>query len=59
MNSMYGKLLAQINHINMINPVSMGLRNMERICEILDFPLRNIPVVHIVTKIKMGNSDLP
>ena len=46
--SVYGKLLAQLNYVNIRNPVSMGLGNMEILDKLLNYPLRNIPVVHIV-----------
>ena len=46
--SVYGKLLSQLNNVNFRNPVSMGLGNMEILDKLLDYPLRNIPVVHIV-----------
>lgn len=46
--SVYGKLLSQLSNVNFRNPVSMGLGNMEILDKLLDYPLRNIPVVHIV-----------
>ena len=47
--SVYGKLLSQLNSVNLRNPVSMGLGNMEILDRLLGNPLRDIPVVHIVS----------
>lgn len=46
--SVYGKLLSQLNNVNLRNPVSMGLGNMEILDRLVGYPLRDIPVVHIV-----------
>eukprot|EP01035_Chromulina_nebulosa_P023799 gene23799-30874_t len=45
--SVYGKLLSQLNNVNLRNPVSMGLANMEILDRLMGYPLRDIPVVHI------------
>lgn len=43
----YTDLLRELYQINMYHPVKLGLQNMERLYDLLERPLDDIPIVHI------------
>lgn len=45
--SSYTELLRELYQINMYHPVKLGLQNMERLYDLLERPLDDIPIVHI------------
>lgn len=48
MTRIYNSLMNQLYKYNAINPVSLGLNNMEKLNNLFGNPLANIPVIHVV-----------